>query len=248
MEVFVFFFLACGSYMHAMVVGVSSFLTSVTGLFACMVSKSGVRISSHPYRHAVAQQSTPMIVKNWNHPFAPRSRSNSAPGRGLHVLHALPSWPTSWPLSLLNQDVHDALEPPYILSLHVTSLLAIAAPGASPLPSLLVRGQRGQRAGAAQRPGAQARHPSWVAQVRPARPVQPHRGGLAAHPPLHRSLGIAPAPAIFITTDEPLCCPAHPSPSLGTCLAASSSSHPSSLRGEHRLRVSYHVSPCRTSK
>jgi hypothetical protein len=40
----------------------------------------------------------------------------------LHVLHALPSWPTSRPLSLLNQNVHDALEPPCILSLRVTSL------------------------------------------------------------------------------------------------------------------------------
>jgi hypothetical protein len=122
MEVFVFFFLACGSYMHAMVVGVSSFLASMTDLFACMVSKSGVRISSHPYRHAVAQQSTPMIVKNWNRPFAPRSRSNLAPGHGLHVVHAMASWPTSRPLFLLNQDVHDALEPPCIISLRVTSL------------------------------------------------------------------------------------------------------------------------------
>jgi hypothetical protein len=47
---------------------------------------------------------------------------------------------------------------------------------------------------------------------------------------------------------RPLCDPSAAAASPSTCLAASSSTHPSSLRGEHRLRVRYLVSPCRMSK
>ena len=134
--------------------------------------------ASHPYRHAVAQ-STPMI---WNCPFAPRSRSNR-PWSSLacaaclaelaHQSAPLPPQPER--ARCLGAALHSL--PARNLS---PSLLATAAPGASPLPSLLARGQRGlpawwpaanrcgQRAGAAQRPGAQARArqigPSAVAQ------------------------------------------------------------------------------------
>jgi hypothetical protein len=150
--------------MHAMVVGVSSFLASVTGLFACMVSKSGVRILSHPYMHAVAQ-STPMI---WNRPWSSLACA-ACLAQLAHQSAPLPPQPER--ARCLGAALHSL--PVRNLS---PSLLAATAPGASQLPSLLARGQRGlsawrpaanrcgQRAGAAQRPGAPARAPVADAQ------------------------------------------------------------------------------------
>jgi hypothetical protein len=128
--------------------------------------------------------------------------------------------------------------------------------------------QRGQRSAgpSARSAAASSRSPCAARLVRLARPLRASRDLLPAAIVVSSAMtrpGRAPARPVRVppawpharVRRGPHVCPQRGLRSLGSVfarpwrsssLAASSSSHPTSLRGEHRLRVSKLVSPCRT--